>query len=108
MPWEAIMKKIMILSLILISGCSSLSPYFITVSRDHRVVTTETNAAIIGTLRDECESETDLVKIKACEDLIKRLQVISRQSVAIEEYVMNKATEEDLAHYIRTKWRASQ
>ncbi len=104
------MKKLLKLAtlplLILISGCSTLSPSFITVVQDHRTVTTETNTAIINTLRDECEAETDPINLEACEDLIERLQIIFHQAVAIEDYVMDKATEEDLALYIRSKWRA--
>lgn len=98
-------RQLAILTLTLISGCSLSSPFFLATVRDHRTVTAETNAAIINTLQDECESETDLAKVEACDDLIERLRVISRQAVAIEKYVMHRATEEDLALYLRSKWR---
>ena len=101
------MRKLLSLVILAISGCSTLSPSFVTTVQDQRVLTDETNAAIINTLQYECQAETDPVVASACDDLVERLNVISRQAVAIEKYVRNKLTEEELAKYLRTKWRTN-
>lgn len=94
------------LFLLILSSCSTLSPSFVTTVKDHRSITTETNTAMINTITDECASETDEENLRACDDLIERFHVISRQAVAIEKYVMNELTEEELALFIRSKWGA--
>jgi len=96
----------LIICLIPISGCLSINTEFISVVKDHRIMTIETNDAIISTLEDECKFETDSIKLEVCNDLIERLRIISRQSVAIEKYIMHEVTEKDLALYLRSKWEA--
>ena len=100
----SILSSIIVL---LISGCSAFAPSFVTTVQDHRALCLETNEAIINTLQDECATVTDFDKLAACEDLVERLKVISRQAIAIDKYVAQSLSDEELALYLRSKWRRS-
>lgn len=94
----------MITNLLISSGCVRLSPGFITVVKDHRSLTNETNSAIILTLKEECDSAKNQEQKNACLDLIDRLEIITKQSNAIDSYITNEITERDLILYLRSRW----
>lgn len=90
---------------LLISGCERLNATFIQTVHDHRILTVETNEAVLSALSDECATVTDADALEGCKDLSERLRVISYQSIAIDKYIINELTEEELAMFIRSKWR---
>ncbi len=100
-------NKIWICSIIFffITGCCSLkTPEFVDVCSDHKIVTVETCQALIKSIEDEIESHPAGGE-SYLRDLINRLQVISKQSVIIDEYVNTMVVDEELlARLLRNKW----
>lgn len=87
-----------------ITGCCSLkTPEFVDVCNDHKIVTVETCQALIKSIEDEIKSHPSGELY--LRDLINRLQVISEQSVIIDEYINTVVVDQELlARLLRNKW----
>ena len=97
------------LCLLFVSGCTIKAGQaeFYDVVRDHQEITKPTNDAVIASIRDELEQRDDLSEEEqaAVADLIARLELITRQSNLIHEYVfMDEVDQEMIARLIRNRW----
>lgn len=101
----SLLKLVVAGILFLAGGCATLGPNFVTTVQDHKTITVETNEALLGTIGEECAATTNPDQLAACDDLLERIRTISRQAIAIEKYVMQNLNEEELALYMRAKWR---
>ena len=95
------LPKISILFLFIVGCSSQIRPAFVSVLYDHKVLTTETSVALIKSIEEEKKTTTKLEEIKTLNDLIIRLQTISKQSEVLYDYIKNNMTEEQLAAYIK-------
>ncbi len=94
---------------LLVSGCAIKSGQseFYDVVRDHHEITKPTNDAVIASIQDELNQRDDLSEEEraAVADLIARLELITRQSNLIHEYVFtNEVDQEMIARLIRNRW----
>ena len=106
------MKKYLLIinvCILLCLGCEKKgSVEFIDVVQDHKELTTETNDALIASIRDDMQSLNDPNAIKGAEELIERLDMIKDQSEIICEYVFTTVPDQELlAQLLRLKWKGS-
>ena len=95
-----------ILSMGCLMGCvSNFSPEFVVVAQDHRQLTMETNSALVYSIEEELDETTDPAEREALADLIERLVIINAQAEAIDKFVKEDLTSEQLAMFLRAKWR---
>lgn len=105
------MMKLMFISLLLIclcSGCPDGRAAFVDVVQDHRSLTVETMDAVVKSVHDDAETSWDQLdesERKAVLDLIARLEMISRQSIVIDEYVRGNTSPEVIKELIKNRWK---
>lgn len=102
------MKFFLILALLVISGCAKPGrAIFVDVVNDHRQVTVETMEAVKKSIQDEIDAKwSDLTddEKKSILDLLARLELISKQSELIQEYVQGDVDQELLADLLEMRW----
>ena len=99
---------VVVMALTFSSGCMKAGrAEFFDVVQDHKVITVETNVAVIASIRAELDSRDDLSPEdrQAVEALIERLELVSRLSELIYEYVNTTEVDSDLiSQLIRSRW----
>jgi len=112
-------KWLCMLIIPIILGCNKPGRVeFVAVCNDHQDLTTETNTALINSVKEKIQEIIDRSQngepldadaIVALEDLSDRLTVIMKQSELINRYVMTHEVDEQLiAELIRYRWRTAQ
>jgi hypothetical protein len=104
------MKRILLAFFItlLCVGCTPGRAVFVDVVQDHRVVTVETIDAVKKSIQDEVDERWDDLSPDdraAVQDLMDRLDLISKQSELIDEYVTGTVDDELLSELLRNRWK---
>ena len=102
-------SKLLIISvlLLILSGCKSLSNTFITAVREHRQDTVLVNQSLINTFVTEKEKETRPEAIIAYDEIINNLKTVSHQAEILDQFIWSELTEDELASFLRSKWRVN-
>lgn len=103
----------LIVSLLFCVGCQQQNgrAAFLSVLQDHAKLTTETNKAVLNTLNEEYQKAKDVMpsdRRAGIEDLMLRLDYISKQSEAIKKYSFQNATERDISELLKLRWYDGQ
>ena len=93
------------LIVLLLSGCSTLSPTFVQSMREHREDTVLVNQSLVRTFQEKMDKDERPEAKAAYQEIINNLNAITHQSEILERYVWDKLTEDELILVLRSKWR---
>lgn len=112
--WFTKLVKVSFICVLFICGCEKRGIRdFVTVCNDHRILTRETNNALINSIKDDYENMKASGKLKeedkkVVEDLINRLEVIVQQADVIHRYVISTEVDDKLfVELIQNKFKKS-
>lgn len=99
-------KYLFVLFVFLVGCCPLKSPEFVDLVHNHKELTTETMQSVILSIQDEMK-ELTLTEDEqtGMNDLILRLQTISKQSIIISDYVDHNMSYNDWSDFMRWKWK---